>query len=59
MAAAAEAEEFAEQDMRLAERGKMAPPEHVATRDGDSLISVRRSPKPDGCPHRLFLSPPR
>jgi phytanoyl-CoA hydroxylase len=40
MAAAAEAEEFAEQDMRLAERGKMAPPEHVATRDGPSLISA-------------------
>lgn len=36
-----EAAGFAEQDMRLAERGRVAPPEHVATRDGESLISAR------------------
>ena len=40
-AASMEAAEFAEQDMRLAERGRLAPPEHVATRDGESLISAR------------------
>lgn len=39
MAGEMAAADWAEQDMRLAERGKLAPPEHVATRDGDSLIS--------------------
>lgn len=41
MAGEMTAEEYAEQDMRLAERGKVAPPEHVATRDGESLISAK------------------
>lgn len=43
MAGEMSAEEYAEQDMRLAERGKVAPPEHVATRDGESLISAKVS----------------
>ena len=35
------AEVYAEQDMRLATRGKIAPPEHVATRDAGSLVSAQ------------------
>jgi hypothetical protein len=37
-AAAPMEQDYAEQDMRLAERGRVAPPEHVATPHGEYLI---------------------